>query len=168
MSTVRGGEEFANDHSFMLGDFLVFRYEDLNLFVQIFDQTACLKEEAFTTKPSNAVAFDNERAFDAKAKQVSPKRKIGYRVRKINVIDDSEYSLPKIIWKRGRMIRQPKIEPSENPDIMVHTNNIPQENLEVEVADIPPENAQAKVWDVPPENLQVIVDGISWENLQGC
>lgn len=66
MSIVRGWEEFVDDHSIMIGDFMVFRYEDLNLYVQIFDQTACLKEEAFTAKPRNA-----------RTKRVSPKENLG-------------------------------------------------------------------------------------------
>ncbi|KAM0932994.1 putative transcription factor B3-Domain family [Dioscorea sansibarensis] len=192
MSIVRGWKEFVNDHSLMLGDFMVFRYEDLNLYVQIFDQTACLKEEAFTAKPSNA-----------KTKRVSPKEILaekGNRVRKTHVSDDSECSLPNILQKRGRMIKQPKLEPSETPDIMVDTNDIPPEDAQVRGADGPPEEVQVKfdfissenlqdkvadvlsesvhadysssdnlqdnVADIPSDNVQVKVDCISLENLQ--
>ncbi|KAG6608508.1 B3 domain-containing protein, partial [Cucurbita argyrosperma subsp. sororia] len=48
-----GWPTFARDHSLECGDFLVFRYDgELNFTLQVFDQSACEKEDAFHSQCS--------------------------------------------------------------------------------------------------------------------
>lgn len=48
-----GWRDFVFDHSIQVGEILVFRYEGQSSFsVQLFDQSACEKESAFSARPS--------------------------------------------------------------------------------------------------------------------
>jgi B3 DNA binding domain len=51
-----GWRDFVFDHSIQTGEILVFRYvEQGNFSVQLFDQSACEKESAFSAQPSKYI-----------------------------------------------------------------------------------------------------------------
>lgn len=56
----QGWPTFMSDHFLECGDLLVFRYDgELHFTVQVFDQSACEKEDAFNSKCSLDSSFDN-------------------------------------------------------------------------------------------------------------